>query len=325
VRKLAYALAPLVLSSCGGTQSGNFIGAGGGTLCLPDNSVCIIVPLNGLPNDTYLFIKPSSDTPAGALSPSWQIGPDGTLFLAEATVVFTFSDAPDGGLPVDLDPAQLRIYTRDYLDGGGYGDWVPLDGPIVNRVLNEVSGTTPHLSPFVLLRADRLPDGGIPIEGDAGMMKDAGPIDCPPPCMSLANCMDNMLNGNETDVDCGGDMCGQCDNGKMCVANSDCKSGRCGMTSKTCRPIPDAGMPDAGEPDSGTPDAGEPDAGTPDAGTPDAGTPDAGPKDAGTPDAGPKDAGTPDAGPKDAGTPDAGTPDAGPDDAGCADSGDGGC
>ncbi len=40
------------------------------------------------------------------------------------------------------------------------------------------------------------------------------------------SCDDGVLNGNETDVDCGG-VCGSCDTGQQCVAGSDCKSGIC--------------------------------------------------------------------------------------------------
>ena len=46
---------------------------------------------------------------------------------------------------------------------------------------------------------------------------------CYPP-----QCSDQMLNGNESDIDCGGPTCPHCDTGQGCVANSDC-------TSKVCK------------------------------------------------------------------------------------------
>jgi len=50
--------------------------------------------------------------------------------------------------------------------------------------------------------------------------------------------MDSSLDGSETDVDCGGPMCGKCANGKKCVTDGvagDCQSGVCsGTTAKTC-------------------------------------------------------------------------------------------
>ena len=45
-------------------------------------------------------------------------------------------------------------------------------------------------------------------------------------------CEDGILNGDETDVDCGGN-CSACIFGKKCDLDSDCDSGRCGL-SKTC-------------------------------------------------------------------------------------------
>ena len=47
-----------------------------------------------------------------------------------------------------------------------------------------------------------------------------------------ANCMDNVKNGNETDIDCGGGMCAKCVDGKACKAASDCVSSIC--TNFTC-------------------------------------------------------------------------------------------
>ena len=46
-------------------------------------------------------------------------------------------------------------------------------------------------------------------------------------------CTDNVKNGNETDIDCGGGTCGACIDGKTCLVNSDCQSNIC---SGTCQP-----------------------------------------------------------------------------------------
>jgi alpha-tubulin suppressor-like RCC1 family protein len=47
------------------------------------------------------------------------------------------------------------------------------------------------------------------------------------------SCTDGVESGNETDVDCGG-SCEPCDNGKHCLAGSDCQSGNC--EAGTCGP-----------------------------------------------------------------------------------------
>ncbi len=52
------------------------------------------------------------------------------------------------------------------------------------------------------------PDGG----GDSG---------------SAGSCTDEATNGNETDIDCGGGTCDKCGAGKICKADTDCKSGKC--------------------------------------------------------------------------------------------------
>src|SRR5262245_8501124 len=41
-----------------------------------------------------------------------------------------------------------------------------------------------------------------------------------------STCNDRLRNGTETDVDCGGD-CPPCDDGRMCMDGTDCKSANC--------------------------------------------------------------------------------------------------
>jgi hypothetical protein len=43
------------------------------------------------------------------------------------------------------------------------------------------------------------------------------------------SCSNGIQDCNETDVDCGGDMCPPCASGKMCLVDSDCLSGMCLM------------------------------------------------------------------------------------------------
>jgi hypothetical protein len=48
------------------------------------------------------------------------------------------------------------------------------------------------------------------------------------------DCMDTVLNGAETDVDCGGGMCTGCADGQMCNGPTDCVNGNC--NAGTCAP-----------------------------------------------------------------------------------------
>jgi len=47
-------------------------------------------------------------------------------------------------------------------------------------------------------------------------------------------CGDELLNANETDVDCGGPDCNPCGPGDECVAAADCASGICDEVADTC-------------------------------------------------------------------------------------------
>jgi len=48
-------------------------------------------------------------------------------------------------------------------------------------------------------------------------------------------CIDNIQDGNETDVDCGGGICpATCADGKMCTLDVDCTSGLCNFATGVC-------------------------------------------------------------------------------------------
>ncbi len=310
----SFAVACLLVLNCGSpNQTSSIVGPTGGEVCLADQRVCIVIPPGALERAVTIRIVPTHDVPSAAFGEGYEIGPSGTEFLKPATVIFkldalfdsdsgvSWSNEPTFGQRA-VDPQTLRLFTK--YDA----DWQPLATPVaaLDRVRRTLSGTVEHLSPFVILRADRLPDGGIPIEIDGGK-KDSGTIIVP------------YFDAGRPDA--GPPDAGRPDSGVPDAGRADAGVPDAGRADAG---VPDAGPPDAGPPDAGPPDAGPPDAGPPDAGPPDAGPPDAGPPDAGPPDAGPPDAGPPDAGPPDAGDADAGPLDAGDADAGVADAGDGG-
>lgn len=75
-------------------------------------------------------------------------------------------------------------------------------------------------------------------------------------CVGLSGCVyylnplcnDQIRNGDETDVDCGGGTCGVCDLGDSCHADRDCDEGTC--ETGTCTPLPCGnGVLDPGETD----------------------------------------------------------------------------
>lgn len=77
------------------------------------------------------------------------------------------------------------------------------------------------------LRTDyELSDGGG--RSEAGDGASDVRLDAPPGCSDL------VKNGNETDIDCGGNQCPKCVINKQCNGDGDCQSGNC--SSNRCRP-----------------------------------------------------------------------------------------
>jgi len=291
------AWAGVFISSCGGSSEG-ILSATGGELCSPDRKICIELPPQAVSEQQrFRIVFPSADRPGGQLSEVWDIealNQESYRFLKPAIIRIRFDAIDRTSVP---DEQLLRVYSSRN------GSWEVLGDLFYDRVRSEIRGSTMLLSTsslnravsaFTVMRVDRLPDGGIPMETDAGPPPDGGTIIIPP-----------IPDAGR--LDAGRPDAGVPDSG-----------------------IPDAGRPDAGQPDSGTMvdagvDSGVRDSGMPvdagfDAGLPDAGV-DAGVDagfdagvdagiDAGTPDAG-IDAGDPDAGSSDAGEPDSGAPDAG--------------
>jgi len=52
---------------------------------------------------------------------------------------------------------------------------------------------------------------------------------------SAPSCTDNVKNGTESDVDCGG-SCPGCGPGDDCATHADCSGGACNPTTHTCAP-----------------------------------------------------------------------------------------
>ena len=72
--------------------------------------------------------------------------------------------------------------------------------------------------------------------GSCEMPDDCVSVVCDPVALECeeASCEDEILNGDETDTDCGGPDCEGCDDGDDCVFSADCMSMVCLM--ETCQP-----------------------------------------------------------------------------------------
>jgi hypothetical protein len=147
------------VAACGPvSQTRTLIGPTGGEVCAPADQICIVVPPGALEKSITIRIAPTSDVPAGAFGKSYDIGPSGTKFLKPAKIVVKIDALYEADSGVD--PLLLRLYTR--YDG----EWQPLATPVptLDRVRRSLSGTVDHLSPFVVVRGDLLPDGTPPPE-----------------------------------------------------------------------------------------------------------------------------------------------------------------
>jgi hypothetical protein len=69
-------------------------------------------------------------------------------------------------------------------------------------------------------------------------------------------CGDNIVNGQETDVDCGGPLCTPCNSGKHCVVDKDCRSLLCNSDGVCAAPSCSDGILNGSESDI---DCGGPD------------------------------------------------------------------
>ena len=88
-------------------------------------------------------------------------------------------------------------------------------------------------------------DGGNVCDGDGACVQCLQDEDCEPfhTCNTAQNlcdagpCANGVMDGEETDVDCGGSECEGCANGEICALFTDCASRRC--VAEACEPCAD--------------------------------------------------------------------------------------
>jgi hypothetical protein len=98
---------------------------------------------------------------------------------------------------------KLRAGALFALSVGFLATWVACGGEVVSIESPDAGGTA---------SGDNGPSGNGP--------SDAGNAARPP-------CENAVMDGQETDVDCGGTACGKCRDGKACLAAGDCAGGAC--------------------------------------------------------------------------------------------------
>jgi hypothetical protein len=69
---------------------------------------------------------------------------------------------------------------------------------------------------------------------DSGVCSNAGCTEGVASCCQPASCDDDVLNGEETDRDCGGDLCPPCSDGAQCLQARDCANASCSFVCISC-------------------------------------------------------------------------------------------
>ncbi len=102
--------------------------------------------------------------------------------------------------------------------GDGYEDCICASPPDTGMAPDLMMSAAPDLA----MGADLSPQGDLSPQADLSQPMDP--------------CSNQVLDGNETDVDCGGGTCPACADGKMCLHGSDCVGGTC--TNNLCEAKP---------------------------------------------------------------------------------------
>ncbi len=128
-----------------------------------------------------------------------------------------------------LDGADIPGATQNTLSLGSLGLAVGNHSVSVTVVDNTemVRDEAQRASLMTATRSWTVEIGGPDECGDdvCGPTEDCG--SCPEDCGVCPTCDDGAQNGNETDIDCGGDECPRCRAGKKCIVNADCENDIC--------------------------------------------------------------------------------------------------
>jgi hypothetical protein len=132
--------------------------------------------------------------------------------------------------------------SQDVCDGSGavvpaaLASDVPIDGDACTR--DSCDGGTPS-NPSAAAGTACTRDGGTVCDGagacvECNVGQDCASRVCSDHVCQAPTCDDEVENGSETDVDCGGGSCALCATNQICLAAGDCESGVC--ASQRCQP-----------------------------------------------------------------------------------------
>ncbi|MEW5852305.1 MAG: FG-GAP-like repeat-containing protein [Myxococcota bacterium] len=177
---------------------------------LPPPEASLVVPEEVVANQQFMADGRGSRATARPIARyRWEFG-DGTPTLITTSPVTTHRFGARG-------EHQVALIVEDTEGNAAVAEAtvrVVLDFP------------TPDAGPLPPRDAGPRPDAARP-GPDAGVAPpDGGPAD-PDAGAPTTSCTDNLRNGAESDVDCGGSCC-RCEQGRRCALDTDCATGVCG-------------------------------------------------------------------------------------------------
>jgi len=85
-------------------------------------------------------------------------------------------------------------------------------------------------------------------QSDAAAKRKKGKKNGKPQPPTQNQCTDGVMNGAETDVDCGGGTCPRCQGGQICTSRTDCHTALCTTgTCQSCAAAADCGQDSDGD------------------------------------------------------------------------------
>ncbi|MFC4453903.1 hypothetical protein [Deinococcus sonorensis] len=123
------------------------IGAAGGSLSLPGNTVRIDIPAGALSADTQVGIQEISDTAPGQHGHAYRLTPEGTTFAKPARLTFSYTDQDT----LNSAPQALSIAYQDHA-----GVWQMYRKPARDLAAQTVSVETTHFSDWSMVQGVQL-------------------------------------------------------------------------------------------------------------------------------------------------------------------------
>lgn len=192
----------------------------------------------------------------------------GGLLGFDLTGIPSSATVTKGVLTLVTGPSAANLTAGSTSVAQNLGAWTEASvtytsAPLVSSVLGSQTNTLTVNAPWVITLPTSLVQGwvgpgatndGIRIEGSGGTAKEnfitsknttvaSRPrLDvCYTPAPPPGPCTNGVLDTGETDVDCGGNVCAPCADGKSCVTAADCTNEVCDR-SATCVPFPSGSL-----------------------------------------------------------------------------------